>query len=82
MAPAERRVESGVMCWCAPAQRRLLIPPFPFPSLFPPPPFQAVTRGQAAQGLDPRQPTALGREVGVPTEAGAKGAVRNWLDRG
>lgn len=60
-------VEWSPAC-CAPAQRRLLIPPFPSPSPPPPPRHplppassQAVTRGQAAPGFDPSAAAGSGQ---------------------
>lgn len=77
-------VEWSPAC-CAPAQRRLLIPPFPSPSppatpsLPPLPRLSHAARQRRASTQAP--PLALGREVGVPAEAGAKGAVRNRQGR-
>lgn len=79
VAPAERRVESGVMCSCSAPPPD---PSLPVPPLFPLPLSRLSHAARQRRASTQAQPTALSREVGVPTEAGAKGAVRNWLDRG
>lgn len=72
-----QNVEWSPVCG-APARRRLPIPPCTPPNPPAPPPprlsHAARQRWASTQAL----PTALGREVRVRAEAGARGAVRTW----